>query len=373
MRAPWRSVRKCSSCSRRSSSRPRSARGAARARRDAARLLVAAGIPLLALIVQRGLATGRYTLLTEHGGLAALGSFVPGAFESGWIDPRPFAAAARPGIASDPDAIFAQAWGLAWNEAARRPAFHLTRIATQTLRLAVKADGANLFWSVRTPEALPPEIRARGEDFSRDATPWLYAELAGIQALFAATLVIAYWRRDRAIGVLAISVALKVLIGAALSPMSRLLIPATALELLAISLAARHLASFLRSRRAWLAVLVTVVPTFLVVAVPRLERRVLKWDAKGVEVSPRNHGALASQHGGLRRAGFWHSSQSCRSGPASTQLFRKASLTTGTGTFSSPGTSLGSIARWHTLLSFPSRYEFATQSAIRIFRIRPFH
>ena len=57
--------------------------------RDAAWLLLAAGVPLVLLAVQRERATGRFTLTTEHGGLALIGSFMPGAFRSGWVDPRP--------------------------------------------------------------------------------------------------------------------------------------------------------------------------------------------------------------------------------------------------------------------------------------------
>ena len=170
--------------------------------------------------------------------MTVLGSFIPGAFASGWIDPRPYVAAVEPSLLADKPTYFAGAWRLAWREAARRPAFHAMRIATQTLRLAVKADGQNLFWSVRTPEVLPPERRAAGEDFARAATPWLYAELAGIQGLFAAAVLLGFWRRDPAILVIALAVGLKVALRAALSPMSRLLMPATALELLAIALAA---------------------------------------------------------------------------------------------------------------------------------------
>jgi hypothetical protein len=250
-------------------------------------LAFSAGLPLSALVVQRGLATGRYTLTTEHGGITVLGSFVPGAFAPGWIDPRPFVTAADPAFVADRASYFASGWPLAWREAARRPAFHLVRMTTQTLRNAIKADGQNLFWSLRAPEVLPLERRAAGEDFARKWTPWLYAELAGIQGLFAAAVLIGLWRRDGAILALTLAVVLKVGAQAIVSPMSRLLLPATALQLLAIALAARHLMAVSASRRAWLAVLVAAVPTFLVVAVPRLEARVERWDREtGVQIGP---------------------------------------------------------------------------------------
>jgi hypothetical protein len=259
--------------------------GRRRVRRNASLVLFSVGLPLVALVVQRGLATGRYTLTTEHGGLAVLGSFIPGAFGPGWIDPRPFVTATEPALVADRATFFAAGWRLAWREAARRPAFHALRMTAQTLRNMIKADGQNLFWSLRTPEVLPPERRAAGENFARAWTPWLYAELAGIQGLFAAAALLGFWRRDPASLVICLAVGLKVVLQAVLSPMSRLFLPATALELLVIALACRHLSEVSVSRRAWLAVLVVAVPTFLVVTVPRLERRVERWDRETAGVA----------------------------------------------------------------------------------------
>ncbi len=247
-------------------------------RRNAAILVLSGGLPLLALAGQRYLATGRLALTTEHGGLTVLGSFVPGAFASGWIDPRHYVGVVEPSLLSDNRRYFHGAWSLGWNEAKRRPGFHALRMTTQTLRLAMRAEGQNLFSSVKAPEALPRSRRDAGQQFARRAAPWLHAELAIIQGLFAAALMVGLWRRDAAILMLGLCVILKILLQAVVSPMPRLLVPATALELLAIALAFGLLREIGKRRRSVLLAVAVAVPIFLAVAVPPLEKAVEKAD-----------------------------------------------------------------------------------------------
>ena len=52
-------------------------------------LLLATVLPLLAIATHRSLATGRFALTSGHGGLAMLGSYVPGASADYWTDPPP--------------------------------------------------------------------------------------------------------------------------------------------------------------------------------------------------------------------------------------------------------------------------------------------
>jgi hypothetical protein len=246
--------------------------------RDAARLLLAAGVPLVLLAVQRERATGRFALTTEHGGLALIGSFMPGAFGSGWVDPRPWAASTAPELLLDAERFRAGAASLALAEARRRPAFHALRIATQTARGAIKSDADNLFWSLASPNALPSAWREAGARLSRSLRPWLYAEMGLLQGLFAATMVLAFLGRSPALLVLGSAVFLKVALQAIVSPMSRLVVPATALELLAIPLAVPLWRAVSGRARAALALLVLTVPLALVAFVPRLQAAVERRD-----------------------------------------------------------------------------------------------
>ena len=123
-------------------------------RRDGARLRRAAGlaaaaaVPLLALACQRYQASGRFAITTEHGGLALLGSVVPGAADAGWVDPRAYMAAVEPELLENRTVARKAASRLAAAEWRRRPAFHLLRSASVSGRLAVESDADSLFWSI---------------------------------------------------------------------------------------------------------------------------------------------------------------------------------------------------------------------------------
>ncbi len=254
---------------------PRPRRGLSR---NAAVLLLAAGLPLLALAAQRRAATGRFALTTEHTGVTLLGAFVPGASAAGWIDPRPWVASVDPALLEDDARLRAGALRLALSEASRRPRFHLLRIGTETAAMAIKGERENLFWSLLGPGVLPAELQSRASWFARRAGPLLTAELAIIQGLFAAAVVVGILRKNRAILVLAAAVALKVGIHAVVSPMARLLVPATAFELLAIPLAAAELPAL--GRRACLALMAVGfgLPAALLLAVPPLQARLRRAD-----------------------------------------------------------------------------------------------
>jgi hypothetical protein len=202
----------------------------------AALLVLAAGAPLLGLAWQRHVASGRFTITTEHGGLALLGSVVPGAAKAGWTDPRAYIAALQPELLENRTAARREAGHLALKEWKRRPAFHLLRSASVSGRLAVESDADSLFWSVGSPQALPAELRSRGAELYARWFPRLRWELAIIQGLFAASVLGALRRRDTAILVLAACILLKFAVQSAASPLGRLMFPATALELLAIGL-----------------------------------------------------------------------------------------------------------------------------------------
>jgi hypothetical protein len=150
------------------------------------------------------------------------------------------------------------------------------------MRLMLESDAENLFWSVGAADALPPERRESGAAFAARWAPALRVELALISGLFAAAIALgarrratpdapaaAAPRRDPAILLLAAAVLLKLGVQAVVSPMGRLMVPAVALELLAIALAASLPAGSARERLGMLA-LAAGVAAFLLLATPPL-------------------------------------------------------------------------------------------------------
>ena len=243
------------------------------------RLGIAALLPLLALAIQRRAATGRFAITTEHGGLALLGSVVPGAAGAGWVDPKAYIASVDPALLEDRDAARSAASGLAFGEWKRRPTFHALRSVAAAGRLAVEGDADDLYWGVGAPEALPLATRARGADFFARWFPRLRWELALIQGLFLAAVVRGVRRRDGGVLVLAACVLLKFALQSIASPLGRLMVPATALELLIIALGAASLAAAANSR-AWVASLALALgaAVALLLAEPRLNELVVRRD-----------------------------------------------------------------------------------------------
>ncbi len=245
-------------------------------RRYALIFALAAGIPLLALAGQRHAASGRFALTTEHGGLGLLGSAVPGSAAAGWVDPTPHVASINPELVKDGRRLRQASYGLAAAEWKRRYRFHAFRAAVAGLRLGVQSDADNLYWSVGANEALPVERREAGAAFAARWGPWLRWELALIQGLFAAAVVIGLSRRDPAILALCAVVILKFAIQVVVSPLGRLMVPAIALELLAIALAAASL----RGARPRLLALASAgaVAAALLLAVPPLHALAVRKD-----------------------------------------------------------------------------------------------
>lgn len=218
-----------------------SRRATQRTRRDAAVLLGVTAVALFLLGLQRREATGRFALTTGHGALALFGSFMPGSSTGGWTDARAYAEAVEPSLPRGLYGSPGQMVRLTWKEVERRPAFHALRIASWLPRLALDADADNLFWSVGSPRSVAPELRGAAARFERAARPLLIAELAILQGLFAAALFVGIRRRRSDILVIAAAVGLKFAIHMIVSPVGRLAVPAIALELLTIPLAAAEL------------------------------------------------------------------------------------------------------------------------------------
>jgi hypothetical protein len=249
-----------------------------RSLRGALLLLGAAGLPLLAFAAQRAAASGRFAITTEHGGLGLLGSMVPGSGAGGWVDPTVYVASVNPALVKDLKAMREASYGLAWREFKRRYRFHVFRMAVAALRLSVESDAEDLYWSIGAPEALPQDLRARGERWAARWAPRMRVELALIQGLFVAAVLVGIWRRDAAILVLLSAVLLKFAIQALVSAMGRLMVPAIALELLVVAVAASHLADLTRRERIGAGALGAVVAGALLGLTPPLERLVARKD-----------------------------------------------------------------------------------------------
>jgi hypothetical protein len=247
-------------------------------------LTVSAGIPLLLIATERRAAGGRFALTTEHGGVGLLGTVVPGAAADGWVDPKPYVAARRPELLRDRKALWESATGLALEEWRRRWRYNVFRAAVSSMRLLGDSDAENLYWSTGAAAALPPERRASGDAFAARWGPLLRLELASISGLFVAALVLGLRRHDAAILLLATAVLLKVAVQSVFSPAGRLMIPAIALELLAVALAASSLEHTPRRERAGFLCVALAAAAFLFLATPSLRALARRKDESPPEI-----------------------------------------------------------------------------------------
>ena len=256
---------------------------------------LAAGLPLLAFAAQRNAATGRFALSSQHGGLAILGSYIPGATADAWTDPYPFIASVEPALLRDRQALLAEAPRLAFQEALRRPVFHAARIASTVLNFAVTGEAASLYWSLGAVEVLPASRHERGAAFYARVGRPLAFEMALIQGLFLAAVIVGVRRRNAAVLVLASAVLLKYALHAVTVSQGRYFLAATALEILAIAVAAHEV----RTARRFAAGALAAGALFalgLLVAGPSLAARVRSRDVDGQRtyrffLEPRGGGA----------------------------------------------------------------------------------
>ena len=235
---------------------------------------------LVGLAVQRGVATGRYALTTEHTGVSILGSFVPGA-GLGWISPKAHATARDPAITDNPVRLRREALGLAVAEALRRPGFHLVRSLSSVVAHLTGGESENLYWSLTQEDVLPLALRERGRRVAQRLRRPLEAESLVIHALFLAAFALAVVRRDAAVLLLAGTAAVKLGIHALVATQGRYLLPVTVLELLVIAVAAWRVASAcpLRARAIALAS-GAAVATGMALAAPHLTTMVWRLEAR---------------------------------------------------------------------------------------------
>ena len=206
-----------------------------------ARAILTAALALVALAAYRQAATGRFTLSTQHTGTSVLGAYVPGAAANAWVDPSPFIASVQPDLLHHHNALVSQAMHLALREALRRPWFHAERILMLTLSFAKISEATSVYWSVGAPDVLPPSLHERGAALAGRVTAPLRWEMAAIQGLFLAAVIIGIRRRNAPLLLLALVVLLKYGLHAVTVPQGRFFFVATAWEILALPLALHEL------------------------------------------------------------------------------------------------------------------------------------
>ena len=206
-------------------------------------------LALIGLAEYRRVGSGRFTLATEYSGLAILGAFIPGSTANGWEPPYAYLASARPALLQDRRAMLSQSASLGIHEALRRPGFHLLRVLSSLGTCAIDGEATNLFWSLEAAGVLPAPLRERGNALAGRAVPLLKIEMALIQALFLAAMVVGVRRRNSAVLVLGSAVLLKYGMHAVGVIQGRYFLVATAVEILTIAAAAEELMqSPIRSR-----------------------------------------------------------------------------------------------------------------------------
>jgi hypothetical protein len=196
------------------------------------------GVLLLFLLIagQRGIATSRFTLMTEHGGQSVLGAYVPGAGLNYWTDPSPYVASIDPSLLKDKKKLRKESYRLALKEALRRPKFHLIRIVSAVLNCLGHPDRSNFYWSLDGLNVLPPDYKHRSDLFIQRASPILNISMIMLHTLFLASIVLGVYKRNWPILALTATVFLKILIHAVTVAQPRYFMPAIALEWLVIAL-----------------------------------------------------------------------------------------------------------------------------------------
>lgn len=194
------------------------------------------GLLFVGLIFLRGIATGRYTLLSSHLGNSILGAYVPGA-GMGWVDPNPYLQAVHPELVinavsrSELDRIMLR---LAWQEFVHRPVFHIIRIVGSTFTNLFGIDIGVIWWSLTNDDVLPKEYQKSVEAFTNGIAPLLqiYPFLVHILLAFSVYFAISQRPLLKWISPMLLSIILKVGLHAIVVPQPRFFLVVIGLELL---------------------------------------------------------------------------------------------------------------------------------------------
>ena len=194
------------------------------------------GIFFSALIIQRGMATGRYALSTNHFGVSILGAYVPGA-GMGWISPVPYLQSNYPEILDDED-FEQQVSGLVWQEFTRRPGFHLIRMAGSSLHNLFNIDQEIAPWSLTAEGALPHRYRKSAAALQKSLIPFFPVYPLLIHGLFLSALFFSFRNRNvlKWISPILLTILFKVGLHAVIVSQPRYFLVVVALEILIIAI-----------------------------------------------------------------------------------------------------------------------------------------
>lgn len=232
----------------------------------------------------RSRATGSWSLTSAHAGYTLLGSVAPGASRDFWVDPATHIAAVAPELGADRARLMVEAGGLARQELARRPLFHLARTFAALTWFATRVGADATWWSLAAPGVLPSASAAEIYSWARVV---LQLSIGG-EILLLATLIIGFmtviWGRRWWLLLPLLAILAKPLLHAFLVAQGRFLIPALAM---AVTVAPVLLWTWWRlpRRRLWWLPLTLLVAVAVHHAAPELRRVVVAHD----QVPPRTY------------------------------------------------------------------------------------
>jgi len=194
------------------------------------------GILFSTMIIQRGMATGRYALSTNHLGVSILGAYIPGA-GMGWNTPWSFLSVYHPEIPVDEN-FDQRATELAWQEFIRRPHFHVIRMVGSSLYNLFNIDKEIAPWSLTAEGVLPHRYRKSAKALQENLTPLLQFYPQFIHGLFLSALFFSLTRIQllKWISPILLTIALKVGLHAVIVSQPRYFLPVIALEILVIAM-----------------------------------------------------------------------------------------------------------------------------------------
>lgn len=219
---------------------------ARRVRAAAVFAVIALGL-LGATAVQRGKATDHYALSSPHGGASMLGSYVPGV-GFGWTQPEAWVATFDPATADDPLAMRENASKIAWHEIAKRPWFHLQRRVGALLYTGTGMDGSITYWTL-LDTAQAPERSVAASRLASRLEPPLHWAFVFVHALFVGAMFVALRRRDPVLLALIATIGMKLALHLLFASQARFFLVITALESIAIAVAAADIARDRIARR----------------------------------------------------------------------------------------------------------------------------